>query len=149
MSHFPKRSSATAIIAGLLPQASETICRILPSCDAGTISDEIAERLGTTPQGAHLWLLSPFLGPLSPLRPVAEQIAVDELVESQRLGTLSKTLSAPHVSTPRIRRVAKRLERTVTPRTRSIFARERRRAVGLISRRSSRIIDALNALEVS
>jgi len=148
VSHLPKRTSSTAILANFLPQLSAQTCDILPECDEKTVSDEIAKRLNTTVQGAHLWLLSPFLAAsVDPLFKVAEQIVVDELIEANRLGVLASTVRVAHVSTPRIDRVKKRLMRTVTARTRAIFAREKRSTLGLISRRSKQIIEASNALE--
>lgn len=60
---------------GPIPVLSRFLCRIIPNCSAETISAEIAERLNTTTQGAHMWMIGPYLnlGGLSiPLRKAAE-----------------------------------------------------------------------------
>lgn len=45
----------------IITRLSSQLCRILPGCDAETVSAEIAERKNTTIEGAHAWLVRPLL----------------------------------------------------------------------------------------
>lgn len=69
----PAASSAASI--GVL---SRVACRLLPGCDEDTVSAEVAKRLGTTVEGAHAWMIRPFivgqLGRISPTRNVGLRI---------------------------------------------------------------------------
>lgn len=58
------RNVATApeeLIGKVIEPISRHLCRLLPGCDADTISQEVANRKDTTIQGAHAWMLRPFL----------------------------------------------------------------------------------------
>ena len=45
----------------IITRFSQTMCRLLPGCTADTVSEEIANRKGTTIQGAHAWMVRPLL----------------------------------------------------------------------------------------
>lgn len=70
-----RQSVATApesVVGAVIEPLSRFLCRILPGCSADTISQEVANRKGTTIQGAHAWMLRPFLvgkAELTTLRP--------------------------------------------------------------------------------
>lgn len=49
------------LIGKVIEPLSRYLCKILPGCDADTISEEVATRKGTTTQGAHAWMVRPFL----------------------------------------------------------------------------------------
>ena len=136
----------TRLLASFLPQLSADLCDILPECDEETISAEVGRRLRTTLQGAHLWMLSPFLIRGHPLQALAEEIVIDELEESQGLGTLARTLKAPFISTKRIDRAIKRLSR-LTPQAQRALRRAHAIAERGISKRTKRIIAALDELK--
>lgn len=59
-----RQSVATApeaAVGRVIEPLSRFLCKILPGCDADTISEEVAKRKDTTVQGAHAWMLRPFL----------------------------------------------------------------------------------------
>lgn len=59
-----RRSVATApeeLIGKVIEPLSRHLCKVLPGCTADTISEEVADRKDTTVQGAHAWMLRPFL----------------------------------------------------------------------------------------
>lgn len=45
----------------IITRLSSQLCRLLPGCNAETVSAEIADRKGTTIEGAHAWLVRPLL----------------------------------------------------------------------------------------
>ncbi len=55
--------------APLITRLSQTICRIIPGCTADTVSQEVADRKGTTIQGAHAWMVRPIIMTGSPKSP--------------------------------------------------------------------------------
>lgn len=70
-----RKSVATApeaLVGKVIEPLSRHLCKILPGCTADTISQEVANRKDTTVQGAHAWMLRPFLlsgAELTSLRP--------------------------------------------------------------------------------
>lgn len=45
----------------IITRFSQAMCRLLPGCSADTVSEEVANRKGTTIQGAHAWMVRPLL----------------------------------------------------------------------------------------
>ena len=45
----------------IITRFSQAMCRLLPGCTADTVSQEVADRKGTTIQGAHAWMVRPLL----------------------------------------------------------------------------------------
>lgn len=51
----------TSSLPSLVVALSKFACRLLPACRAETVSEDVANRLGTTLQGAHAWMVRPLL----------------------------------------------------------------------------------------
>lgn len=49
------------LIGQIIAPISRFLCKLSPGCTADTISEEVANRKGTTVNGAHAWMLRPFL----------------------------------------------------------------------------------------
>lgn len=56
-------------IGPLITKLSQTLARVIPGVTADTISQEIANRKGTTIQGAHAWMVRPIFLTNSPTSP--------------------------------------------------------------------------------
>lgn len=128
-------------IGKVLPILSRWACNAVSAvCDNpdSTISGEFAENLGTNLQGAHLWMLSPFLlEPALGLGPLAEQIAVEEIDNAYAAGGISavrRAVEVPHISTPRLDRKVRRVLARRNGQSTSVEARDlvqgRRRITG-------------------
>lgn len=55
------RTAPQRLVGQVIEPISRYLCRMLPGCTADTISQEVANRKATTVQGAHAWMLRPFL----------------------------------------------------------------------------------------
>lgn len=58
----------------IITKMSQTLCRVLPGCNADTVSQEVADRKNTTLQGAHAWMVRPLLFQKGPVREFALEV---------------------------------------------------------------------------